>query len=178
LELIWAGEDATVNDDQIGPFRDYEISKPATPTQPESPEWPPSLAGLLISGSIAGAILGAANAVLLHYIVGAFESPQAASEWGAGLGLAGGVLIVFLRHSIWGPDRNVSIATVLGLLYGVVPGTAILVQSIAVNHAVAVKSLGGMVMAGSMVGLIIGGVLDRLSESIMSPTSRSSRDDR
>jgi hypothetical protein len=61
---------------------------------------------------------------------------------------------------------------VLGLLYGIAPGLAVLFQSVVVNHVVAVKSLGGMVMAGSMAGLIIGGVLDRITESIMAHTSR------
>jgi hypothetical protein len=107
----------------------------------------------MISGSVAGAILGAANAVLFHYIAGAFDSWQVAGAWGAALGLPGGILIVLLRHGIWGPDKGVNIATVLGLLYGI-----------------------GMAMVGSMVGLIIGGVLDRITESIVS-TSQSVRRD-
>jgi hypothetical protein len=130
----------------------------------------------MISGSVAGAILGAANAVLFHYIAGAFDSWQVAGAWGAALGLAGGILIVLLRHGIWGPDKGVNIATVLGLLYGIAPGLAVLVQSAVVGNAAAVKGLIGMAMVGSMVGLIIGGVLDRITESIVS-TSQSVRRD-
>jgi len=107
------------------------------------------------------------NGLLCHYIVGAFGSPLAAGVWGTGLGVAGGILVVVLRRAIWGPDISVEIGTLLGLIYGIAPGLAVLFQSLIVNRVLRVWGLAGLVFAGSMAGLIIGGVLDRFTEAII-----------
>jgi hypothetical protein len=62
---------------------------------------------------------------------------------------------------------------VLGLLYGVAPGLAVLVQSIVVTRVVGTWSLATLVMAGSAAGLILGGVLDRITETIIARIKRS-----
>jgi hypothetical protein len=135
--------------------------------------WKPSLPILLFSGVAAGAVLGAANGLLCYYIAGAFESPIAAGVWGVGLGTAGGVLTVLVRRAVWGPEISVEIGTSLGLLYGIAPGLVVLVQSILVNRVVRVWGLAGLVFAGSMAGLILGGVLDRITEAIIARMKRS-----
>jgi hypothetical protein len=135
--------------------------------------WKPSLAILLVSGVVAGAVLGAANGLLCYSIVGAFESPAAAGLWGAGLGGVGGISVVLLRRAMWGPDIGVEVGTLLGLLYGIAPGLAVLFQSILVNRVVRVWGLAGLVFAGSMAGFIIGGVLDRITEAIVARMKRS-----
>lgn len=142
----------------------------AQPDRGELPDiklWTPSLFALLLSGVVAGAVLGAADGALFYYIAGGFDSPQAAGLWGAGLGTVGGILFVLLRRALWGPDVSVEIGTVLGLLYGIAPGAAVLYQSIVVNREVGTWRLAGLVMAGAMAGLLLGGVLDRCLEGIL-----------
>jgi hypothetical protein len=135
--------------------------------------WKPSLVVLLLSGIGAGTVLGVSNALLCHAIVGTFASPQAAGCWGAVLGLAGGVLVVAVRRAVWGPDISVEIGTVLGLLYGIAPGLAVLFQAMVVNRSIGTWRLTGLVMAGSMAGLILGGVLDRITEAVLARVKRS-----
>ena len=60
-------------------------------------------------------------------------------------------------------DRGLTPFPRLGLLYGVAPGLAVLFQSLVVNRIVAVRGLAGLVVAGSMAGLVLGGILDRIT---------------
>jgi hypothetical protein len=136
---------------------------------PDIKSWTPSLFVLLVSGVVAGAVLGAADGALVHYIIGDFASQHAACIWGAALGIGGGVLFVLGRRAWWGPDTSVEIGTVLGLLYGIAPGAAVLYQSIFVNRVVGTWRLAGLVVSGAMAGLLIGGILDRCLEGIFKP---------
>jgi hypothetical protein len=141
------------------------------PPVPDIALWKPSLAILLCSGIVAGAVLGAANGLLCYYIVGVFNSALAAGLWGVGLGVTGGIFAVVLRRAVWGPDISVEIGTLLGLLYGIAPGLAVLEKTI--NQAVGIWSIAGLVFAGSMAGVIIGGVLDRVTEAMVARMKRS-----
>jgi hypothetical protein len=151
---------------------DFGAAYPQAPL-PDILLWKPSLADLLFSGAFAGAVLGTANAVLAHYLMFDVGSPWAACWWGAALGTAGGVLVVLFRRIVWGPDIGVEVGTLLGLLYGVVPGAAFMVYSLAVRR---VASTGwvfvGFIMAPSMGGLLIGGVLDRVTEAVVAWRAR------
>ena len=92
-------------------------------------------------------------------IIGGFATPFVACLWGVGLGIVGGArLFVLVRRAIWGPDMSVEVGTMLGLLYGIVPGLAVLYQSIFITRVIGTRSLAGVVMACSMAGLVIGGL--------------------
>jgi hypothetical protein len=132
--------------------------------------WRPSLAALLLSGICSGGILGAADGVAFHYIVGGFATAFEAGLCGAGLGIVGGALFVMVRRAFWGPDISVDVGTVLGLLYGIAPGLAVLYQCF--PQVFAIRSLAGVVMACSMGGLVVGGLLDRITDAIVARTKR------
>jgi len=135
--------------------------------------WKHSLAALLLFGIIAGAILGAANGALAHSIAFDAGSLWTAAAWGSGLGIVGGLLTVLLRRIIWGADIGIEIGTVLGVLYGIVPGVALMFESIIVHRVILASwSFVGLVMASSMMGLLIGGVLDRVAETIIARQRR------
>jgi hypothetical protein len=127
---------------------------------------------LLLSAVVSGAVLGAADGAAFHYITGGLASPLTAGLWGAGLGGAGAILIALVRRAIWGRESSVGIGTVLGLLYGIVPGLAALYQSVFVGRIVGIASLAGIVMACSMIGLVIGGILDRITDTIVAGIKR------
>jgi hypothetical protein len=151
------------------------VSPDGPTTQGESTDvalWKPSLTALLLSGSFAGAILGVVDGVLFQVIAGGFITFQAACLWGAGLGIAGGVALVLIRRAIWGPDLSAAVGTLLGLLYGIAPGVAVLYQSFFVIRVVSTSPLVGLVMACSMAGLIVGAVLDRITDAIIARFKR------
>ncbi len=126
----------------------------------------PSLFASVLSGIVAGSVFGAANGALCHFFVGAFETPYDAFLWRACLGILGGVGVVFLRRTLWGPDISPEIGTTLGWLYGIAPGLVVFLQGLAVRGAMG-KALVGLVLAGSMAGLLLGGLLDRVTEAII-----------
>jgi hypothetical protein len=100
-------------------------------------------------------------------------SPWAACWWGAGLGTAGGVLVVLFRRVFWGPEIGVEVGTLLGLLYGIVPGLALLIYSLVVLRVVSASwTFVAFIMAPSMGGFVIGGVLDRVTEAIIARKAR------
>jgi hypothetical protein len=127
----------------------------------------PSLVALLLSGIGSGGVLGAADAVAFHYIVGGFTTPLAACLVGAGLGMVGGALAVVVRRAVWGRAIGVEVGTLLCLLYGIVPGLAVLYKSIFVTRVIGTWKLAAVVMACSMAGLVIGGLLDRILDGII-----------
>jgi hypothetical protein len=129
--------------------------------------WTPSLLALLVSGAVSGTILGAADGVLFFYLTGGFASVQIAAFVSAGLSLIGGVVVVLIRRAIWGPDVSVEVGTVLGMLYGIVPGGALLLASMAAERVFDPWSLAGAIMASSMAGLLVGGVLDRITDAVV-----------
>ena len=129
--------------------------------------WKTSLGILIICGMIDGIILGAANGVLCHYIIGVVGSPFAAVLYGAAFGGGAAALIVLLRRAIWGPEIGMEIGTMLGLLYGVAPGLLIFAQAGFANRAIGPKAFVGLLMAASMLGFILGGALDRITENFV-----------
>jgi hypothetical protein len=141
--------------------------------------WKPSLADLLLAGVVAGAVLGAANGVVSHLILIGFQSVWVSCLLGTGLGIIGGIGVVFWRRIVWGPDVSVEVGTTIGLLYGIAPGVALLFLSLFV-HRVVVAGWGfvSLLMAGSMMGLVIGGVLDRLTEAIIARKKRRQAEQR
>ena len=134
---------------------------------PDIALWRPSLVMLLAAGAISGTLLGLADALLFQVIVDDAGPSAAAARWGAGLGLVGGVILVILRRAIWGPDVSVEVGTVLGLLYGLGPGVAVVAQIVTIGGSLDLWFLGGMMAASSMAGLLIGGILDRATESVV-----------
>jgi hypothetical protein len=122
---------------------------------------------LLLSGTASGAALGAADGVAVHHVVGATASPWAACLWGAGLGGAGGALFVLVRRAWWGPDVSVEVGTMLGLLYGIAPGLAVVGQGALTAQVLGAYGLAGAVMVCSMAGLLLGGALDRITGAIV-----------
>jgi len=132
------------------------------------------LALQLLVGAVCGAILGAANGVLLEMIALDDMERWTVGTWGAGLGSAGGVAVAFIRRLLWGNEAGIEIGTILGVLYGIVPGTVLLFASVVVHQvADASKALVGLVMAASMIGLVIGGVLDRIAETLFCSAKRT-----
>ena len=55
----------------------------------------------------------------------------------------------------------------LGLLYGVAPGLLIFAQAGFANRAIGPKAFVGLLMAASMLGFILGGALDRITENFV-----------
>jgi hypothetical protein len=170
----------TVSDDQDQIHPDAASSlQPTSPPGLRSPLqvpnvalWTPSLGALLLSGVSSGGVLGAASGAAFYYIVGGFPTLVAPCLWGAGLGIVVGALCVLVRRALWGPDISVEVGTLLGLLYGVIPGLAVLYQSIFVNRVIGTWRLAGVVMACSMAGLVIGGLLDRITDAIVARVKR------
>ncbi len=130
--------------------------------------WTPSLLALLLAGTASGTVLGAADGVAIHYIAGESGWSWAACLWGAGLGGAGGALVVLVRRAFWGPDVSVEVGTVLGLLYGLAPGLAVVARGVfAVQGRLGAYRLAGAVMVCSMAGLLLGGLLDRITGAVV-----------
>jgi hypothetical protein len=136
---------------------------------PDIALWKPTLTDLLLAGLVAGAILGAANGAVAHLIVSRFESAWEGCLIGTGLGIVGGILVVLWRRIVWGPDISVEVGTAIGLLFGIVPGVAL----VFVRQLVVVSwGFVGLLMAGSMMGALIGGVLDRITEAVVARMKR------
>ena len=181
LGSAWLLQVESVLDNQPDQIRIGPASSPQATAPPEvcppglSPDialWRPSLLALILSGVISGGLLGAADGIAFHYIVDAFPSPFHAALWGGALGLLGGALLVLVRRAFWGPDISVEIATLLGVLYGVVPGLAVLFLGGPLPGVPGTRAMIGVVMACSMLGLVIGGLLDRLTDVIVARWKR------
>jgi hypothetical protein len=143
---------------------------PRRPDDAEPPElalWKPTMTALFLFGIISGAVIGAADGMMFYFIAGGFDSPRDASLWGAGLGGIGGLFMVYARRAYWGPDLSAAVASQLGLLYGVAPGAAFLYHCIFVTGVIGTSSLVGIVMGCSMIGLLIGGLLDRITDAVI-----------
>lgn len=128
----------------------------------------------LLVGALCGAILGAAHGMLLALIAQDGMDQWAAGAWGAGLGSGGGVVVALVRRIAWGKDTGFEIGTILGVLYGIVPGTVLLFATMLVHRVVYVSwKFVGLVMAASMIGLVIGGALDRIAETLFCRAKRT-----
>jgi hypothetical protein len=145
------------------------------PDQVDGDPGRPSLFTQAAYGAAAGLLLGMVDGALLHYITDV-ATPHEATLWGGAAGSAAGPVIVVLGRAVRGPSAITSLGTVLGLLYGIVPGLAVLYQSIFVNRVVGKWNLAGLVMASSMLGLLVGGVLDRCFDAAVT-FDRPSKDD-
>ncbi|MBL8792510.1 MAG: hypothetical protein JNM56_01255 [Planctomycetia bacterium] len=136
------------------------------------------LALQLLVGAVCGAILGTANGLLLEMIALDGMDHRTVGTWGAGLGGAGGVVVAIIRRVFWGRDAGIEIGTILGVLYGIVPGTVLLFATILVHQVVFVSwKFVGLVMAASMIGLVIGGALDRIAETLFCRAKRTNSAD-
>jgi hypothetical protein len=142
------------------------------PGRPNVALWAPSLLALLLSGIASGTVLGAADGVAVGYVVGEPASPWGAGLWGAALGGAGGAVFVLVRRAFRGPDVSVEVGTLLGLLYGIAPGLAVVGQGVFVAHVLGAYRLAGAVMVCSMAGLLLGGLLDRITGAIVARCRR------
>jgi hypothetical protein len=107
----------------------------------------------------------------LHYVLGPSVPAQDYCAWGAGLGAAGGMAYALLEHAAWGADGT-SLGTWLGLLYGLVTGLVAFFKMLFLQRVVVVGSAALWFLAGSMVGLLIGAVFDRLFEAVLSSRGR------
>ena len=116
-------------------------------------------------GAIAGAILGAANGFALHYVIGPPITSVAGSVWGTALGTAVGIAYALVDRVRKGAGSGHSIGTTLGACYGFVPGVAVLIQS----GAMVVGRAALWFLAGSMIGILAGAILDRIFDSIARP---------
>jgi len=59
-------------------------------------------------------------------------------------------------------------ATVLGFLYGLIPGLVVVLRGVLVHRVMTgIWVVVGFVMAAAMVGLVVGGLLDRLTEAAL-----------
>jgi hypothetical protein len=125
------------------------------------------LPGLVACGAIAGALLGAINALIVRAAVGIPHSADRVALHGVGLGALLGILFPLVRRRAIGPDGELTLATPLGGLYGAVPALAVLYQVVIVNRVIGVYWLAAMAMVGVMVGLIVGSFLDRCFEAAL-----------
>jgi hypothetical protein len=116
--------------------------------------------------------LGIADGIVVNYVVGGFTTPFMACLWGGGLGVVVGVLFVLVRRALWGPDISVDVGTMLGLLYGVVPGLVIVYKEFLVSHVINLWTLAWVGTVYCMLGLVLGGLLDRITDLIVARVKR------
>jgi hypothetical protein len=120
--------------------------------------------------------LGSANGLLLHYVLGPAMATQDGCVWGAALGAAGGVSYALLERTVRGAAAGQSIGSMLGLLYGLIPGVAAFFVALLVHGVVVTGGAGHWFLAASMVGMVAGGVLDRLFDAVLPPRGPGAAD--
>jgi hypothetical protein len=130
--------------------------------QPRKGPWLTSV----LCGVIAGGALGSGNGLLTHWLLAEYVSASDGALWGAILGTGGGIGYALLARAIWGAAGNNSIGLVLGVWYGLIPGVAKLFEVLFVGRVLFIGGVGLWFMAGGMVGLFAGGILDRLFEAL------------
>jgi hypothetical protein len=143
---------------------------------PESLPASTSLAGMGF-GAFTGMLSGSLAGVACAWIVGATDHLWDGGISGGLLGLPVGAIIGRVKRRQMGASVDSNIATHIGVLYGLIPGTLFLLGTIGIVRG----KFSGLVLVGAFfacvtVGLFIGAVLDRFYESFLRSRVSQSRE--
>lgn len=132
-----------------------------------------SLVAGMIFGGFAGLLMCAVAGAACTWLLGQFDYYWHGFFFGAAVGPCAGVLAGFVERSTRGDLVRPDIATILGGLFGVLPGLILLLQGFGVVEGVFSGGLLlGAVSGGPMAGFLIGGILDRAFESFLNRSVR------
>jgi len=132
-----------------------------------------SLGAGMIFGGLAGLHMGAVAGAACAWLLGLFDYYWHGFFVGAAVGPLGGVLAGFVERKARGDLVRPDIATILGGIFGLLPGLILLLQGIGVVKGVFSGGLLlGAVSGGPMAGFLIGGILDRAFESFLNRSVR------
>ncbi len=134
------------------------------PTEPNRP----GLSADLAFGALAGLLMGAAVGWTCLWLIGQNDSGLYGALAGSVIGSLGGALLG-VRHSRRRQDQfDSDLGTTISVIYPLLPGLLILLNGVGIVRG---RFTGLMVLGAAfacpMLGMLVGGLLDRCYESIL-----------
>jgi MFS family permease len=156
------------NDNNDFPAGGYGIIFSAHGDPPPDPNLP-TPHGTLLEGTVfslfAGLVLGATLGAVIPWLTDQFLFFWLGVSLGAFTGAGVGWLLGAAYRARWSKSTRAHLGTVLGVTYGIIP--SLLLVALGTRELRGLNSgyvLMGCLFAGPMVGLILGGILDRAFE--------------
>jgi hypothetical protein len=126
--------------------------------------------GGMVFGGVTGILVGSLAGIACYWIVGAANYLWDGGINGGLIGLPVGAIIGGVKRRQMGASIESNIATHIGILYGLIPGTLFLLGGIGiVKGKFSVLVVLGAFFGCPTVGMFIGAVLDRIYESFLRP---------
>jgi hypothetical protein len=159
------------------PQQPIDVSRPETSTGasppaigPKSPmpapTKPKSVVAVLLSSAVGGAIFGGLAGMACCWLAGKSDNLLSGGAWGSGFGAIAGAAFGGIerwrRNEIARSDRF----STIGFVIGFVPGCLLFLGGAgSVFGSMSIYVLIGLIFIGPMIGLVLGGLLDRSQEA-------------
>jgi hypothetical protein len=121
-----------------------------------------------VFGMAVGALMGGLAGLACEFLLGCTDTVVEFVAWSVGLGVVVGAATVAYESyngARW-HDRP-DIATHIGLILGIAPGILVLPMTAFVRGKFSGYLFIGVLFAGPMAGMLIGGVLDRIHDALI-----------